>query len=117
MGFSAAFMNGYVNRNYVANELGKSWVGAFSSITTAAAAILVHAFRCLATKSGKLPVLIIGSLSAAFIPAYVFVVGLQKEDGVGFWLALLYLPQGGVRAVYESTNRGIFSDFFPGEAA
>merc|ERR1712166_942134 len=38
----------------------------------------------------------------------------EGPGGWGWWIVVFYLLQGLGRGVYESTNKGIFADFFPG---
>jgi len=113
-GFAAAFMNGYVNANFASKELDKAVVGLLAAITAATAAVLGQAFGLLSSAAGKGPVIILGALCFMCIPLCLFV--LNCCGGWGWWLICLYLLQGSGRAVYESTNRAMFSDFFTGPA-
>jgi len=111
--FSSAYMNGYVNGTYATQELGGVLVGFLSAMTALAGAVLVQAYRPLGDSAGKGPVVTLGAISLFCIPLLSFT--LSCCNGWGWWLLSLYLLQGSGRAVYESTNRAIFSDFFPGE--
>lgn len=113
-GFCAAFMNGYVNANYSKTELGQSVVGFLAAITAATAAVLSRCYGPLSAKAGKGPVIVFGAVCFLCIPLCLFV--LHCCGGWGWWLIVLYLLQGSGRAVYESTNRAMFSDFFTGPA-
>eukprot|EP00929_Paragymnodinium_shiwhaense_P020386 TRINITY_DN13610_c0_g1_i1.p1 TRINITY_DN13610_c0_g1~~TRINITY_DN13610_c0_g1_i1.p1 ORF type:complete len:437 (-),score=85.53 TRINITY_DN13610_c0_g1_i1:532-1842(-) len=120
-GFCAAFMNGYVNANFTSKELGADVVTAFAAVTALTAAAFAGVFGWLGSRIGKGPVLVIGHLCFMAIPIILFVgvSCLGKEgcrSGWGDWLIVLYLLQGIGRAVYESTNRAAFSDFFTGAA-
>mmetsp|Transcript_69401 Transcript_69401/g.165351 ORF Transcript_69401/g.165351 Transcript_69401/m.165351 type:complete len:469 (-) Transcript_69401:137-1543(-) len=111
-GFCAAYMNGFVNANFAAQELGQESVAFLGAVTALAAALLSKAYSPLSSTYGKAPIIALGAGCA-------FVIPLLTRDGcVGWgWLLLsLYLLQGSVRAVYESTNRATFSDFFPGQS-
>lgn len=111
-GFCAAFMNGYVNGNFAKVELGASVVGFLAAITAATAAILARVFGLVSSKVGKAPVIVGGAICFLCIPLTLF--ALKCCSGWGWWLIVLYLLQGSGRAVYESTNRAMFSDFFTG---
>mmetsp|Transcript_68643 Transcript_68643/g.200890 ORF Transcript_68643/g.200890 Transcript_68643/m.200890 type:complete len:438 (-) Transcript_68643:135-1448(-) len=114
-GFSAAFLNGYVNATYTKVQLGKEFVGYFSTITAFLAAVFSQLFGMAAVRLGqKGPFVLIGSVCFLAIPALVLIFGL---DGWHYALIVPYILQGCGRAVYESTNKGIFADFFPGAAS
>lgn len=114
-GFSAAFMNGYVNLTYTKSQLGTEWVGYYASTTALTGALVSYIFGALAQRLGtKCPFIFIGSLCFLAIPALVLFVGL---DGWGYWLVVPYLLQGCGRGVFESINKGVFADFFPGDRA
>mmetsp|Transcript_13915 Transcript_13915/g.33174 ORF Transcript_13915/g.33174 Transcript_13915/m.33174 type:complete len:423 (-) Transcript_13915:90-1358(-) len=114
-GFAAAFMNGYVNSNIARRELGPAWVGALAAITAATAALLSGPLGLLSKRVGKGPLIALGASCFLCVPLCLFTLGCC--EGWGWWLIILYLLQGTGRAVYESTNRAIFSDFFAGEEA
>jgi len=111
-GFSAAYMNGYINGTFATQELGKESVAFLGAVTALTAAVLARAYGSLSEKFGKAPVIAIGSACFLAIPLSQSLLGCCGGWG---WLILgLYLLQGSGRAVYESTNRALFSDFFPG---
>uniref|UniRef100_A0A7S2ICN7 Uncharacterized protein n=1 Tax=Alexandrium andersonii TaxID=327968 RepID=A0A7S2ICN7_9DINO len=112
-GFAAAFMNGYVNSTFAQRELGPDWVGALAAITAATAALLARPFGALSKVVGKGPLVALGATCFLCVPLCLFALGCC--EGWGLWLIVLYLLQGTGRAVYESTNRAIFSDFFAEE--
>lgn len=114
-GFSAAFLNGYVNAMYTNPQLGKEFVGYFSTATALLAAIFSQLFGMAAVRVGmKGPFVLIGSLCFVAIPLLVLIFNL---DGWNYFLIVPYVLQGCGRAVYESTNKGVFADFFPGAAS
>lgn len=62
-------------------------------------------------------VLIWGSTSFALI-GVLSKITAPRGEGPGGWgvgIVIFYLLQGLGRGVYESTNKGIFLDFFPGD--
>lgn len=110
-GFAAAFLNGYVNVTYTKVQLGTEFVGYFSTATAFLAAVFSQAFGFAAVRLGrKGPFVLIGSLCFIAIPALVLTIGL---DNWNYGLIAPYILQGCGRAVYESTNKGVFADFFP----
>jgi hypothetical protein len=111
-GFSAAFMNGYVNATYTKPQLGADFVGFYATATTLTAAIASRLFGTLANRIGsKGPFMLVGSVAFCLIPLLVLVFGFE---GWRYYLVVPYLLQGTARAVYESTSKGVFADFFPG---
>lgn len=111
-GFCAAFMNGYVNKNFASIELGNNVVAFLAAITATTATVMARALGPLATAIGKGPVICMGAACFGSITLCLFALGCCK--GWGWGLIVLYLLQGTGRAVYESTNRATFSDFFTG---
>lgn len=114
-GFTAAFMNGYVNANYTAQQLGSFAVAMLAAFTALTAAVMARAFGPLAARVGKFPVVTLGAGCFLCIPLCAFVLGCCQDWG--WWLIVLYIFQGTGRAVFESTNKAVFADFFPGEAS
>eukprot|EP00438_Fugacium_kawagutii_P007334 Skav235728 [mRNA] locus=scaffold280:855828:857354:+ [translate_table: standard] len=111
-GFCAAYMNGFVNARFAAQELGQESVAFLGAVTALTAAFLAKAYGPLSSKVGKGSVIYLGAGCAVAIPLLTY----GGCVGWGWSLLSLYFLQGSVRAVYESTNRAIFSDFFPGQA-
>lgn len=112
-GFCAAYMNGYVNGAFAAPELGKGSIGFLGALTAIVAALLSRGYGALG--GGKGVAVAAGALSFFCIPLCTSILGCCS--GWGFGLVLLYVLQGSGRAVYESTNRALFADFFPGSKA
>mmetsp|Transcript_47025 Transcript_47025/g.98134 ORF Transcript_47025/g.98134 Transcript_47025/m.98134 type:complete len:164 (+) Transcript_47025:1-492(+) len=104
-------MNGFVNATFAAQELGAEYVAFLGAVTALTAAVLAKAYGPLGAQIGKGPIIVTGAVCAFAIPALTW----QGCTGWGWFLISLYLLQGSFRAVYESTNRATFSDFFPGE--
>merc|ERR1719436_1465506 len=57
---------------------------------------------------------IAGAVSFAAIGLCFF--ALSCCSGWGWWLLVLYSLQGSGRAVFESTNKGIFADLWPNDS-
>lgn len=111
-GFAAAYMNGYVNLNFTDKQLGKAYVGYFGMLTALVAGTLSHLFGIGARSLGKGVFVFFGSMCFLAVPALVL---LGHPGDWGVWLVVLYVFQGSGRAVYESTNKAVFADFFQGE--
>lgn len=111
-GFCAAYMNGFVNARFAAAELGQESVAFLGAITALTAAFLAKVYGPLSSKVGKGSIISLGAGCAIAIPVLTY----GGCSGWGWSLLSLYFLQGSVRAVYESTNRAIFSDFFPGQS-
>mmetsp|Transcript_129792 Transcript_129792/g.277016 ORF Transcript_129792/g.277016 Transcript_129792/m.277016 type:complete len:436 (-) Transcript_129792:102-1409(-) len=113
-GFSAAFMNGYVNGNYTSPQLGSFAVAMLAAFTALIAAIGSRLFGPLAANFGKGAIVTFGAFCFLMIVVCFKAIGCCENWGWG--LILLYVLQGMGRAVYESTNKGVFTDFFPNDA-
>merc|ERR1712217_637356 len=72
--------------------------------------------RASETLGSKIPVLLFGSLCFILIGALSFVTAPHGRGpgGWGWGIMIFYILQGLGRGVYESTNKGIFGDVFPG---
>lgn len=110
-GFSAAFMNGYVNANFTVKQLGTPSVALMAALTTCTGALFSSISDPLSAAYGKSSVVVIAS--ACFVSISVFFIAFDCCEGWRWGLVVPYLFQGIGRAVYESTNRAIFDDFFP----
>jgi hypothetical protein len=113
-GFSAAFMNGYVNVNFAAHDLGADAVGYLSAATVLAAVLSTRVYSLIPQKS---LVAFLGSCFFACVAvlAQGDVIELWSLSSWGWGLLVLYALQGFGRGVYESTNKSIFADVFPCE--
>lgn len=112
-GFSAAYLNGYFNAVYEAPELGTKSLGVLCAVTVACAALLSKVYGMLGKQCGKGVPITVGALSFASIP--ILVMTTNCCEGFGWTMLIFYILQGSGRAVYESTNKAVFSDFFTGE--
>mmetsp|Transcript_48407 Transcript_48407/g.87609 ORF Transcript_48407/g.87609 Transcript_48407/m.87609 type:complete len:433 (-) Transcript_48407:331-1629(-) len=111
-GFSAAFMNGYVNVHYAAHDLGADALGFLSAATVLAAVLSTRVYALIPQKS---LVAFLGSIFFALVAiiAQGDVIRLWSLSSWGWGLTVLYALQGFGRGVYESTNKSIFADVFP----
>eukprot|EP00927_Polykrikos_kofoidii_P012018 TRINITY_DN15155_c0_g1_i1.p1 TRINITY_DN15155_c0_g1~~TRINITY_DN15155_c0_g1_i1.p1 ORF type:complete len:502 (-),score=41.55 TRINITY_DN15155_c0_g1_i1:113-1399(-) len=118
-GFSAAFMNTHVNCRFADKELGSFSVQLLCGVIALVAAAMSVVFARVATLVGKTPVIIIGAIAFLSLPLslLILVPCLGKpgcRTGWGWGIVALYVGQGVGRAVFESTNRAVFSDMFKG---
>lgn len=109
-GFTAAYMNGYVNQEYTAPQLGTGAVTMLAAMTPASAAVFSYAFGIAAGRFGKGCIVMIGATCFMLIPLLAYLAPFEQW---GKGLVFLYLLMGAGRGVYESTNKGVFADFFP----
>jgi MFS family permease len=116
-GFSAGYMNGYVNASFTSNKdntvLGKDKLGTLLALTSFTAAVFAKVFGRAQNKG---PLVLFSSCCFACIPLSILIFTPNKgNDFWGYGLVVLYVFQGVGRAVYEGTNKAVFSDFFPPE--
>jgi MFS family permease len=112
--FAAAWLGGYVGRNILSQALDASFIGFAGALVSGLGAVLSAVFGKVAAKVGKVPVVCVGSL--AFLALAICSKWLGPKTPADWqWGALIfYAFMGTGRAVYESTNRAVMSDFFPG---
>mmetsp|Transcript_130137 Transcript_130137/g.236452 ORF Transcript_130137/g.236452 Transcript_130137/m.236452 type:complete len:433 (-) Transcript_130137:101-1399(-) len=106
-GFSSAFINGIFISRHVTPTLGEDSVGLLSAAIVLSAAVASPVFGYMGNRWGRGCVVFIGATAFLVIPLLV-----GGSGDWGFGLVLFFVLQGIGRAVYESTNRAIFSDFF-----
>jgi len=121
-GFCAAYLNGYVNSNYTQHALGSDFIGFLGAIVCLIATFSSKLYGVMAEKMGtKVPIIFIGSVCflaialLSLIPAPSCDLTFKGPACWGWGMVVFYVLQGLGRGVYESTNKAIFADFFPGE--
>lgn len=112
-GFAAAWLGGYVGPNILSKDLSAAFIGFAGAILSGLAAILAKVFAPLAGKIGKGPIIALGSVSFLCLGVFSKLVGDPLQWGWGSLVFYVFMGIG--RAVYESTNKAVFADFFPGE--
>lgn len=112
-GFGAAWLAGYVGPNILSVALKSSFIGFAGAILSGLAAVLSWVLAPLAGRLGKGPVLALGSL--AFFSIGIFSKWIGNPSTWGWGATVFYIFMGIGRAVYESTNKAIIADFFPGD--
>lgn len=114
-GFAAAWLGGYIGRFILSKALSSEFIGFAGAMLSALASGLSLALGIVARKIGKGPVVALGSLAFLLLGVLSKFVGHPETWGWG--VLVFYVLMGIGRAVYESTNKAIFADFFPGEAS
>lgn len=111
-GFAVSWEAGYVARYIISPALGSAFIGFAGAVLSGVAATSSVCLSGLAARAGKGIVIGIGSLSFLLL-AVLSKVGHPATWGWG--TLVFYFLMGVGRAVYESTNKAIFADFFPGD--
>jgi len=109
-GFAVAWLGGYVGKNILSKALSSGFIGFAGALLSALAAVLSRVLGRVSQRTGKGPILLTGAVCFALLGA------LSKcgDPATWGWGALVFYALMGVgRAVYESTNKAIFADFFP----
>lgn len=112
-GFAAAWVASYVGPNITSVALSSTVIGFAGALLSGLAAALSLVFAPMAAQLGKGPVITLGSL--AFLCLGIFSKWVGNPSQWGWGAMTFYVLMGIGRAVYESTNKAIFADFFPKE--
>lgn len=117
-GFCAGYMNGFVNGAFTkpSPTFGAGSLGTLLATTSFVASATAALCGALSQRTGKGLTISLGAACFAAIPVSVLL--FTPSEANGYWgasLISLYVLQGMGRAVYESTNKAVFADFFPGE--
>lgn len=112
-GFAAAWLGGYVGREILSKALNSGFLGFAGALLSGLAAILSKVLGFVSEKIGKGPVVLLGSIAFLCLGIFSRWVGTPSEWGWGTLIFYIFMGIG--RAVYESTNKAIFADFFPGD--
>eukprot|EP00523_Entomoneis_sp_CCMP467_P022957 CAMPEP_0168827518 /NCGR_PEP_ID=MMETSP0727-20121128/40_1 /TAXON_ID=265536 /ORGANISM="Amphiprora sp., Strain CCMP467" /LENGTH=503 /DNA_ID=CAMNT_0008880687 /DNA_START=30 /DNA_END=1538 /DNA_ORIENTATION=+ len=114
-GFANAFLNSYVNGQVVQTVFNNdNMIGILTAGQAVLAASLTMVFGHIGEKFGKGTVLILGSISFAFV-AVPFVVFPTTASWSPIFLFFVYAMQASGRATFEGPLKSVFADFFPEE--
>uniref|UniRef100_A0A7S1FKS2 Major facilitator superfamily (MFS) profile domain-containing protein n=1 Tax=Noctiluca scintillans TaxID=2966 RepID=A0A7S1FKS2_NOCSC len=113
-GFVAAYLGGYVNAEITSKAFNSDSLGFCGALLSLVASIMSRVFSPLAAQVGKGPVMCLGAISFFLIGVLSRWGALSKGEH-NHATIIFYILMGIGRAVYESTNKGIFADFFPGD--
>lgn len=117
-GFSVAWLNGYVNGTYLEKAVSSTdFIGFLGALIAFIAAVSSRVFGCINKSTGKLPIVVLGAVCFLLVGVLSKITAPNGEGpgGWGWGIIVFYFLQGFGRGVYESTNKGIFADFFPGK--
>lgn len=117
-GFAAAWNASYIGPTFIAKDpiFSSSFIGFMGAIISLIGGVGSKALgwlgRCMG-KNGKFVIVVFGAICFLAIGALskVFTDG----SDMGFGVLIFPILMGFGRAVYESTNKGVFVDFFPGD--
>jgi MFS family permease len=116
-GFTAAFLNSYVNGEVVRvvlNDDSSKYIGLLTAWLSAVAAVMSLVFGRVTQTIGKGPILIFGAL-CFFAVVLPFLVVPNVERWGWFPLVVVYALHGTGRATFEGTLKATFADYFPYE--
>jgi len=117
-GFTASYVNWYLNNKVGSVSVGDSNVGYLAAIIPGYAALAGVPYSYVGKYLGKWVMMLLGCLSFLTIGIVGYAVPKQTLiDGKWATLIVLYIVAGNGRAVFESTNRAVFADFFPKTSA
>jgi len=113
-GFGAAWNASYVGSNFTSVALSADFIGFTGALISLIGGLGSKLLAPLAKAVGKSIIILFGALAffgIAFLSRII-------KDGSGMGLSVLIFPtlMGIGRAVYESTNKGVFLDFYPDPA-
>jgi Major Facilitator Superfamily len=111
-GFTSAFLNSYVNGEVIRVVSGDTHsVGVWTAYLSLVAALASLLLSGVAAKTGKGPVLLLGTFSFAMV-AKPFIVHPDLQAWRWFMLLLVFTCHGIGRATFESTLKSLFADYF-----
>lgn len=114
-GMSAGLMNGEINAATSSDpNLGPQFVGFFGAGLSLIATFSQPMYLAITVASNKGIALALGSICFLTIP---FGITAFTISTLGWGITMFYVAQGLGRGAYESTNRAVFADFFPGSLA
>ena len=115
-GFACPFVNAYVNgevvKQVLPHDTNRRYVGLFSALSAAVAAICSLIFGHLTHYKGS--VLILGAVSFMLVAVF-FLAQPDLSQWTWAMLMCVYCAQGVGRATFEGALRAVFADYFPGD--
>jgi len=112
-GFGAAWNASYCNKTFISDNkaFGDVFLGLLSALISLIGGITARVFGCVTPTIGKGPIIFVGA--AAFFLIGLLSLVFTDGDSVGAGAIVFPILMGIGRGVYESTNKGVFNDFFP----
>jgi len=115
-GFTVSFINFYVNGTIVKNSIGAENIGWMAAIIPGVATILSGPYAYISNSIGKQPFMIFGAINYTAVAFIVLALSEETLKDLGWGISFIYVIAGSGRAVFESTNKATFADFFPNDA-
>jgi MFS family permease len=116
-GFTAAFLNSYVNGEVVRvvlNDDSSKYIGLLTAWLSAVAAVMSLVFGRVTQTIGKGPILMFGAL--CFLSVVLPFLAFPDVERWGWFpLVVVYALHGTGRATFEGTLKATFADYFPYE--
>ena len=112
-GFALVFLQVVVAEKVVDDHLGTFAVGYMGALQSGTVMSLSVPFAWLATRQGKVSVLLLGTAASTII-AGTFLLWNTREAGHWHTVVPIFFLYGVSRTQWESTNKAIFADFFVG---
>jgi len=126
-GFSASYVAGYINASWLHNainsathnpDLATKLIGFLGAAICLIAAVSSKLFNFANGYFGsKVPVVALGALCFITIGVLSLITAGGGPGNWGWGICVFYVFQGVGRGVYESTNKGVFADFYAGPKA
>jgi hypothetical protein len=110
-GFGAAWNASYVGPNFTAKAISAEYIGFTGAVISLLGGFGSKLLGYIVIKTGKAAILFVGSLS--FLAIGVLSMLLKDGSGMGYSVLIFPALMGLGRAVYESTNKGVFLDVYP----
>jgi len=110
-GFAAAWNASYVGPRFTAVALSPKIIGFTGALISLIGGVGSRALAPIAKKYGKSVIILVGSISFFGIGLLSKILG--NGEGMGWGVLIFPILMGIGRAVYESTNKGVFNDFYP----
>lgn len=113
-GFGAAWNASYCNKTFISDNpvFGSAFLGLLSAVISLIGGVSARGFGYVTPHTGKGPVIFIGA--ASFFLIGLFSLVFPDAEALGFGAIVFPILMGLGRGVYESTNKGVFNDFYPG---
>jgi len=117
-GFTASYVGYYLNGKIGSVSVGSNNVGYLAAMIPGYAALAGVPYHYISEYVGKSVMMFSGCLSYLAIGMVGYAIPKQTLIN-GKWGTLigLYVVAGNGRAIFESTNRAVFADFFPSTSA
>lgn len=112
-GFGAAWNASYCNKTFISNNpnFGPGFLGVLSALISLIGGVSARGFGLVTPRIGKGPVIFVGA-AAFFLIGFLSLI-FPDADSMGFAAIIFPVLMGMGRGVYESTNKGVFNDFYP----